>query len=117
MHPNLRNLSSILETHGNYLHKRGFEMWDWSGPQKERRRSPNRLPQRVTCDLYREGTFILLGKQEPFEAFDPACVLCDFTLLLPIYEYVKFEPDGAPPVLYERNRSFRDAQLLKNVPE
>lgn len=105
MHPKLRKLGSFLETHGDRMGKLGLEMWDWTGPKKERRRSANRPPQRIARDLYDEGTFVFVGKQAPFEAFDPACVLRDFDFLLPIYEHVEFEPDGVAPVLYEP-RSF-----------
>lgn len=101
LYPNLRKLSAFLETHGDYLYKRGFEMWHSTGRREKRTRSPNRAPQRVTDDLYRSETFIFVGKQAPFEAFDPGRVLDDFDLLLPIYEFVEFKPDGATPALYE----------------
>ena len=100
LHSRLRKLSSMLETHGDYLQRLGFEMWDWSGGAEGRGRSRNRAPQRVAEYLYRPGTFVFVGRQAPFEAFDPERVLRDFDILLPVYEFVEFEPDGAPPALY-----------------
>ena len=97
----LGKFSSVLETQSNHLYGLGFEMWHSTGRREKRTRSPNRPPQRVTDDLYRPKTFIFVGKRASFEAFDPVRVLRDFDLLLPIYEYVEFEPDGATPVLYE----------------
>ena len=105
LHPRLRKLSLMLEIHGDYLGRIGFEMWDWTGGEEGRGRSRNRTPQRVAKDLYRPGTFVFLGNQAPFGAFDPDRVLRDFDILLPIYEFVEFEPDGSPPTLY-RQRGF-----------
>ena len=105
LHSRLRKLSSMLETHGAHLRRLGLEMWDWTGGAEGRGRSRNRAPQGVTEDLYRPGTFVFVGKQGPFEAFDPRRVLRDFDILLPVYEFVEFEPDGTPPVLY-RQRGF-----------
>ena len=100
LHPRLRKLSSLLETHGDHLQRLGFEMWDWTGGAEGRGRSRNRAPQRVAENLYRPGAFVFVGKQAPFGSFDPDCVLGDFDILLPFYEFVEFEPDGAPPALY-----------------
>jgi len=86
----------VLETHGDYLTRLGFEMWDWTRGQRSR----NRTPRRVAEDLYRPGAFVFVGKQTPFDAFDPDRVLRDFDILLPVYEFVEFEPEGAPPALY-----------------
>ena len=91
-------LSSVLEIHGDHLRRLGFAMWDWTGGNGGRSR--NRPPQRVGEDLYRAGAFTFVGKQAPFEAFDPSHVLRDFDILLPVYEFVEFEPDAAPPALY-----------------
>lgn len=99
--PKLRKLSSMLEVHGDHLHRLGLEMWDWTGGV-EGRRSPNRVPQRVADYLYRPGAFIFVGRQAPIEAFDPVRVLRDFDILLPVYEFVEFEPDGTTPALYEQ---------------
>ena len=95
-HPRLRKLSSLLETHGNHLERRGFEMWDWMHGQRSR----NRAPRRVADDLYRPGSFVFVGRQAPYEEFDPHRVLRDFDTLLPVYEFVEFEPHGAPPAFY-----------------
>ena len=95
-HPRLRKLSSLLETHGDHLERLGFEMWDWTRGQRSR----NRAPQRIAEDLYRPGSFVFVGRQTPFEAFDPHRVLRDFDILLPVYQFVEFEPDGALPALY-----------------
>ena len=100
LHPRLRKLSSLLETHGGYLGRLGFEMWDWTGGADGRGRSRNRTPQRVAERLYRPGAFVFVGRQSPFEAFDPDRVLRDFDMLLPVYEFVEFEPEGSPPALY-----------------
>lgn len=100
LHPKLRKLSSMLEVHGDHLHRHGFEMWDWPGGG--RGRSSNRTPQRVADYLYHPGAFVFVGKQAPIEEFNPERVLQDFDILLPVYEFVEFEPDGTPPALYAR---------------
>lgn len=94
--PNLRRLSSALETHGAHLRRLGFAMWDWT----PRGRSRNRPPGQVSEDLYSPESFIFVGKHAPYDSFDPDRVLRDFDLLLPIYEFVEFEPDESPPALY-----------------
>ena len=99
LHPRLRKLSSILEVHGDHLHRLGLEMWDWTGAEG---RSRNRVPQRVADYLYRPGAFVFVGSQAPIEEFNPVCVLQDFDILLPVYEFVEFEPDGTPPALNEQ---------------
>ena len=76
--PRVRKLSTLLETHGDHLYRRGFDMWDWAGGRRNRLRSPNRAPQRITEDLYSRGTAIFLGKRVPFSEFDPDVVLQDF---------------------------------------
>ena len=100
LHPKLAKLSSFLETHGDHLRRRGFDMWDWTNGDDEDGRSRNRPPQGVPEALYEPGSFIFVGKRAPFESFDPASVLGDFDVLLPVYKYVEFEPDSTPPVLY-----------------
>lgn len=100
LYPKLRKLSSMLEVHGDHLHRLGLEMWDWPGGA-EGRRSHNRVPQRVADYLYLPGAFVFVGRQARIEEFDPVRVLRDFDILLPVYEFVEFEPDGTPPVLYE----------------
>ena len=99
-HPRLRKLSSMLEVHGDHLYRLGLEMWDWTGGAEGRGRSRNRVPQRVADYLYRPGAFVFVGRQAPIEAFNPVRVLRDFDILLPVYEFVEFEPDGTPPALY-----------------
>ena len=99
LHPRLRKLSSMLEVHGDHLHRLGLEMWDWTGAEG---RSRNRVPQRVADYLYRPGAFVFVGRQAPIEAFNPVRVLQDFDILLPVYEFVEFEPDGTPPALNEQ---------------
>lgn len=98
LHPKLRKLSSMLEVHGDHLHRLGFEMWDWPGAEG-RGRSSNRVPQRVPDYLYHPGAFVFVGKHAPIEEFNPERVLQDFDILLPVYEFVEFEPDGTPPAL------------------
>lgn len=66
----------------------------WAG------RSHNRTPQRVAEHLYRPGAFVFVGRQSPFEAFDPDRVLRDFDMLLPVYEFVEFEPDETTPAFH-----------------
>ena len=66
-----------------------------------RSRSRNRPLQRVPDALYNSGSFTFVGKQAPFESFNPARVLKDFGVLLPIYEYVEFEPESARPAHYQ----------------
>lgn len=100
LHPKLRRLSSLLETHGDHLLRLGFEMWDWTSGAERRGRSRNRAPQRVADDLYQPGAFVFVGKQAPFETFDPDRVLGDFDILLPVYEFVEFETEEAAPALY-----------------
>ena len=100
LHSRLRKLSELLEIHGEHFHRLGFEMWDWTGGEEGRGRSRNRPPQRVADHLYRSGSFIFVGKQVPFDDFDPKHVLKDFDLLLPVYEFVEFSPNGEPPALY-----------------
>ena len=111
LHPKLRKFSSMLEVHGGYLHRLGLEMWDWTGGAEGRGRSRNRMPQRVADYLYRPGAFVFVGRQAPIAAFDPVRVLRDFDTLLPVYEFVEFEPDGTPPSLYsERGFVFKPEQ-------
>ena len=100
LYSRLRKLSALLETHGEHFQRLGFEMWDWTAGEEGRGRSRNRPPQRVADHLYRPGSFIFVGKQAPFDAFDYARVLQDFDVLLPVYEFVEFQPDGDPPTLY-----------------
>ena len=99
LHPKLRKLSSVLEVHGDHLHRHGFEMWDWPGGAEGRGRSSNRAPQRVPDYLYHPGAFVFVGKQAPIKEFNPVRVLQDFDILLPVYEFVEFEPDGTSPAL------------------
>ena len=99
-HPRLRKLSSMLEIHGDHLHRLGLEMWDWTSGAEGRGRSRNRVPQRVADYLYRPGVFVFVGRQAPIEAFNPVHVLRDFDILLPVYEFVELEPDGTPPAFY-----------------
>ena len=114
LHPRLRKLSSVLETHGAYLQRLGFDMWDWTDGAEGRQRSRNRAPQRIAEYLYRSGAFTFIGRQAPFETFDPDLVLRDFDILLPVYEFVEFEPDGAPPALYaQREFVFEPNRLAK----
>ena len=101
LYPKLRKLSSFLETHGAHLYRLSFEMWDWTDGDDGRVRSRNRPPQRVPDALYKSGSFIFVGKRAPRESFDPAQVLKDFDVLLPIYEYVEFEPESALPAGYQ----------------
>ena len=100
LHQRLRKLSSMLEVHGDHLHRLGFEMWDWPGAAEGRGRSSNRAPQRVADYLYSPGAFVFVGRLAPIEEFNPEHVLQDFDILLPVYEFVEFEPDGTPPALY-----------------
>jgi len=74
-------------------------MWDWTDSGGGRSRNPP--PQRVPDALYSSGSFTFVGKRAPFESFDPARVLKDFDTLLPIYEYVEFEPESARPAHYQ----------------
>ena len=98
--PRVRKLSTFLETHGDHLHRRGFDMWDWIDVGRNRRRSADRVPQQISADLYSRGTAIFLGKRAPIVEFDPDVVLQDFDELLPIYEFVEFESVETPPALY-----------------
>ena len=104
----------MLEVHGAHLHRLGFSMWDWTEGDG-RGRSRDRSPQGVAGALYEEGAFIFVGKRAPFESFDPARVLGDFDVLLPIYEHVEFDDDSAAPVLYPpRGFDFRpDADVFR----
>lgn len=97
----LDKLSSFLETHGTHLHRLGFEMWDRTDGDGGRVCSRNRPPQRVSQALYKPGSFIFVGKRASWKSFDPARVLRDFDVLLPIYEYVEFEPESALPACYQ----------------
>ena len=101
LYPKLRKLSSFLEIHGAHLYRMGFEMWDSTNGDGGRVRSRNRSPQRVSRALFNSGSFIFVGKQAPSESFDPVQVLRDFDVLLPIYEYVEFEPESALPACYQ----------------
>lgn len=99
LHSRLTRLSSVLEVHGGHLHRLGFSMWDWTDGDG-RGRSRDRPPQAVADTLYEEGSFVFVGKRAPCESFDPARVLSDFDVLLPIYEHVEFEAGSPAPVLY-----------------
>ncbi len=101
LYPKLRKLSDFLEIHGDYLYRLGFEMWDWTDSDVGDSRSRNRPPQRVPDALYNSGSFTFVGKRALFESFDPARVLKDFDVLLPIYKYVESEPESSPPPHYQ----------------
>ena len=101
IYPKLRKLSFFLKEHGEYLHKRGFLMWDYTDQRLGRVRSHDRTPQGVSESLYRSGAFVFVGKHAPVDRFDACCVLRDFDVLLPVYEFVEFESDTALPVLYQ----------------
>ena len=111
LHPRLKKLSAFLETHGEHFHRLGFEMWDWTS----RGRSHNRQPQRVADHLYEPDSFIFVGKLAPFEDFEPAIVLRDFDLLLPVYEAIEFGAGEEPIVLYpQRGFEFEPDQRTTN---
>lgn len=98
----MRRFSLALEIHGSYLHNRGFAMWHWSKHTPFRDRSSDRPPGPVAVDLYHPGAFVFVGKHAPLHSFDPARVLGDFDILLPIYEYVECDHRDEPPSLSER---------------
>lgn len=99
MHLKLRTLGRVLETHGSYLHNRGFTMWDWT--EHAGGRSRDRPPGPIADDLYASGSFVMVGKHVPPESFDACLVLRDFDTLLPIYEFVECDSDSKPPALYK----------------
>ena len=99
--PKLKKLSRALAVHGIHLDKRGFTMWDWTGLDPNRQRSSDRPLGPIADHLYAWHTFLTLGKHAPGESFASSAVLRDFDTLLPIYEYVEFEPDTEPPRLHE----------------
>ena len=101
LYPKLRKFSCFLETHGARLHRLGFKMWDRTDDADGRVRGHDRPPQRVPDALYRRGSFIFVGKRESWESFDPERILKDFDVLLPVYEYVEFEPESASPACYQ----------------
>ena len=76
-------------------------MWEHRGHGDKRTRSLDRAPQPFDATLYEWGDFLFLGKHAPFESFKPDTVLHDFDRLLPLYEFVEFEPDEALPLLSE----------------
>ena len=65
-------------------------------------RHRNRAHQPVAENLYSPGAFFFLGRQAPFATFDPDLVLRGFDVLLPVYEFVEFDPEGTPPALYKQ---------------
>lgn len=101
LYPKLRKLSDFLEIHGDHLYRLDFEMWDWTDSDNGPSRSRNRPPQRVPDALYNPGSFTFVGKRGPFKSFDPARILKDFDVLLPIYKYVEFESESARPAHYQ----------------
>ena len=104
MYPKLRKLGRALATHSSYLSNRGFVMWDWSEHAHGYARSRDRSPGPIPDDLYAPGFFVIVGKHVPPESFDASVVLRDFDTLLPIYEFVEFDPDFEPPILSEPRR-------------
>lgn len=102
LHPRLRKLSALLEIYGEHFYRLGFEMWDWTGFDEERRCSGNRPPQRVGDHLYQPGSFVFVGKLASFQDFDYKIVLSDFDILLPVYEAVEFQPNSDLPVLHSQ---------------
>ena len=99
MYPKLARLARFLEAHSEYLRNRGYVMWDYRGSGDNRTRSLDRAPQPFSAHFYEWGDFVFLGKHAPFESFAADTVLRDFDRLLPLYEFVEFEPDAAPPLL------------------
>ena len=101
MYPKLARLGRFLEAHSEYLRNRGYLMWEHRGSGGKRTRSLDRAPQPFPADLYKWGDFLFLGKHAPFDSFKAETVLRDFDRLLPLYEFVEFEPDEALPLLCE----------------
>ena len=101
MYPKLARLNQFLEAHSEYLRNRGYLMWEYRGDGKNRTRSLDRAPQPVSAQLYEWGDFLFLGKHGSFEAFEADAVLRDLDWLLPVYQFVEFEPEEALPLLSE----------------
>lgn len=99
MYARLHKLNRFLEAHSEHLRDRGYLMWEYTGYGEKRTRSVDRAPQPISADLYKWGDFLFLGKHGPFEEFQANAVLCDFDRLLPLYEFVEFEPEKAVPLL------------------